>query len=203
MERSWTAPFRIRMATEADAPELLAIYEPFVAGTTVSFETESPGLAVFTRRMGDVMVRYPYLICDDARAAILGYAYAHAFKERAAYRWSAELSVYTRPECAGRRVGRTLYRVLMELLERQNFHTVYGVVTDPNPASQRMHEDLGFTRAGLMRKTGYKLGQWLDVSLYEKRIRKPESEPADPIPITELPTGVVDAVLRESAALLR
>lgn len=186
---------RIRMATQADAPALLAIYAPYVVDTPITFEYAPPSWEEFCRRMEKVMAEYPYLVWESA-GEILGYAYAGKNRERAAYQWGAELSVYIKRGAQGRGMGRVLYTVLMELLRLQNIKTVYGAVTVPNPASQGLHTALGFASVGVFRKTGYKQGAWLDVEWYEKMIGSFEEAPSGIIPIGQVPQQAIEEVLQ-------
>lgn len=181
------------MAAERDAPALLAIYRPYIA-TTVTFEYEAPSEEEFARRIREVLREYPYLVCE-AGGQPVGYAYAHRHKERAAYQWDAELSVYLSEAAFGRGVGRALYGALMELLQRQNVRNVYGAITGENARSIRFHRRLGFTELGVYHETGYKCGRWLDVCWMEKRL--PGQTPPLPVrPWRELPEAEVEALLR-------
>lgn len=184
----------IRTATEADASELLRIYAPYVEGTPVTFECEVPTLEEFTGRLRDILSGYPYLAAEvDGR--IVGYAYAHQHQERAAYQWNAELSVYLDGDFIGGGLGSALYGHLMDILRVQNIRNVYGCVTLPNPASERLHTKFGFRTVGVFERTGYKLGRWHDVIWYEKAIGDTELEPPLPVPFAELKPETVRSVL--------
>ena len=98
------ANYTIRRAKMEDAQALLAIYAPYVTDTPVTFEYEVPSLGEFTGRIQSVSADYPYLVCERDGTAI-GYAYAHRYKERAAYQWDAELSVYLSGESRGQGLG--------------------------------------------------------------------------------------------------
>ena len=185
--------YTLRMAAEQDAPALLEIYRSYIA-TTITFEYEAPTEEEFARRIRGVLREYPYLVCEaDGRP--VGYAYAHRHKERSAYQWDAELSVYLSETAFGRGVGRALYGALMELLQRQNVRNVYGAITGENERSIRFHRRLGFAELGVYHETGYKCGRWLDVCWMEKRL--PGQTPPLPVrPLHELPEQEVAAVLR-------
>ena len=100
----------------------------------------------------------------------VGYAYAHRIRERAAYDWAAELSVYLAPAAQGQGAGTALYRCLIELLAMQNLRILYGCVTLPNEKSERLHEKLGFAPVGVWHGAGWKFGRWHDVGWLEKRL---------------------------------
>ena len=167
----------LRMACPGDARALLEIYRPYI-DTTVTFEYVSPGPEEFQERIVHTLERYPYLVLEEGGRA-LGYAYAHPLAQRAAYGWSAELSIYLRREERGRGLGERLYGALTELLARQGVRTACALVTCPNPPSEAFHEKLGFVRTGLQERVGYKNGRWLGLSFYQKAIGPygPEPEP--------------------------
>lgn len=192
----------IRPAEEADADAILAIYAPYVENTAITFEHEVPAPEEFRRRMRGILGTYPYLVCTVG-GAVQGYAYAARQKERAAYGWNAELSVYLSPALTGRGAGKALYRALMEILRLQGVVTVYGGVTLPNPASEGLHESMGFAEAGVHRRTGYKDGRWLDVRLYEKGIGEYAVPPAPVVPVWALAPAQVQAILERCNEMVR
>ena len=112
-----------------------------------------------------------------------------------AYGWGAELSIYLRPDAAGKGLGRRLYRVLIQLLRLQGVHTVYGLVASPNPASEGLHAALGFRVMGVQRKAGYKNGRWIDLLWFERAIASYDPDPAPLIPVSNLPQEAVRAAL--------
>ena len=101
---------------------------------------------------------------------IIGSAYAHRIRERAAYDWAAELSIYLAPEAQGQGVGTALYQCLIDLLEQQRLRILYGCVTLPNEKSQKLHEKLGFSLVGVWHGSGWKFDGWHDVGWFEKRL---------------------------------
>lgn len=191
---------RIRPVREEDARTILAIYEPYIRGTAVTFEETVPTPEEFRARICAVSADYPYLVCEADGLAV-GYAYAHRQMERASYRWNAELSVYLEPSARRRGIGKALYGALLELLRLQRVQNVYAGVTVPNPGSEKLHESLGFRRLGVYRRTGYKCGGWHDVAWYERAIGDHELDPAPFVPFRELPPEAVDAVLSKYGGL--
>ncbi len=113
-------------------------------------------------RMQARLPHYPWLVWEE-RGRVLAYAYAGRFRERAAYDWIAETSIYVHADAQRRGVARTLYGVLLRVMTLQGINQAMGVITLPGEASVRMHESMGFAPAGVWRKAGYKLGQWWDV----------------------------------------
>ena len=107
--------FEIRLSRASDAEGCLAVYAPYVLSSAISFESEPPSVEEFRRRIESISARYPYIVCLEA-GRVIGYAYAHRHKERAAYQWNAELSVYLDGAYRRRGLGRALYGALMDIL---------------------------------------------------------------------------------------
>jgi phosphinothricin acetyltransferase len=171
-------PPTIRLAADEDAGQVLAIYGPFCR-THVSFEAEPPSPDEMRRRIAALAGKLPWLVCDDA-GKMLGYAYASAYRARAAYQWSVEVSAYVADRQRRRGVGRALYTALLRVLAVQGFVNAYAGVALPNPASVGLHEAVGFTPVGVYRGVGYKLGAWHDVGWWERPLRERSPEPAAP-----------------------
>ena len=184
----------IRFAAEADAPALLAIYAQYIE-TGITFEYELPSREEFARRIREFGGTYPYLIWEED-GRIVGYAYAHPEREREAYQFNTELSIYLDQAATGRGIGRRLYSALMDLLVLQGARTAYGVVTDPNPASERIHEKLGFTCVGREPHTAYKFG-WVGLSTWWLPLRKGNAAPEKTHP---LPAEQLAAILKKYSA---
>lgn len=186
----------LRLARPEDMPGILAIYARYI-DTTITFEYGLPTLEVFARRMAAITATYPVLVAEwDSR--LVGYAYAHPYREREAYQWGAELSVYLHPDDTDRGAGSALYRGLMALLKAQNVCVVYGAVTGGNEISVRFHEKLGFRLFATFCNTGYKNGQWLDVLWYERQIAEFMATPAPLVPIGKLDKPLIRRLLDEA-----
>lgn len=186
----------IRMAAAADAGAVLSIYRPYITDTTVTFECTVPTTEAFTRRMEGILARFPWLVWEEA-GTLLGYAYAGPLGSREAYHWSAELSIYLRPNARGRGLGKRLYGCLLELLTLQGVQNVYGRIALPNEASCGLHEAFGFSVMGIQHKTGYKQGRWLDLIWYEKALG---DHPVPQMPVTvpaDLDGSAVQAVMKK------
>ncbi len=170
----------IRAALPADVPDLLAIYAPFVLNTTVSFEYEVPTVAEFTRRVDSIQQRFPFLVAgrDDR---ILGYAYASAHRDRAAYQWSADTSVYLHPDAHRQGMARQLYMTLFDLLRRQGLYNVYAGITLPNPASEAFHRAMGFRPVGVYENVGFKFGAWHSTEWLQLTLQPHDSDPVPPL----------------------
>ena len=147
----------IRVATPDDAAVLLELYAPYVRETAISFETVVPSEDEFRRRIIHTLQRYPYLVAEcDGKP--LGYAYASAFKERAAYDWAVETSIYLRQDRRGLGIGRQLYLQLEALLRRQHITNANACIAYPHPESIAFHERLGYRTVAHFTRCGYKLG---------------------------------------------
>lgn len=161
--------FVIRRAAVGDAAALLDIYAPYIKDTVITFEYDVPTAEEFAARIGETAALHPYIVCERG-GQIVGYAYAHRIRERAAYDWAAELSIYLAPAAQGKGVGTALYQCLIDLLEMQNLRILYGCVTLPNEKSERLHQKLGFSLAGVWHGSGWKFDSWHDVGWFEKRL---------------------------------
>ncbi len=156
----------IRPALPADAAELCAIYNHYVANTTVTFEENIVSAEMLRQRITAISATYPWLVMEsDGRIA--GYAYGTDWKHRSAYRFSAETTIYLRPEVQGRGLGLKLYRELIGRMEQQNLHCLVGGIALPNAASVALHEKLGFRKVGQFRQIGRKFDQWIDVGYWQ------------------------------------
>lgn len=180
-------PARIRLATETDAEQMLAIYGPVVRDSVISFEYEPPTLGEFIGRVRSIMESMPWLVCDH-EGDIAGYAYARPFKSRDGYGWSCELSVYVHPRYHRCGIGRALYTTLFGCLAAQGYRVAIATITIPNPASIALHEAMGMRRVGTYEKVGYKHGQWLDDGVWQIELNPVTHDPEPPVPY-QLITG--------------
>ncbi|MGM9482280.1 arsinothricin resistance N-acetyltransferase ArsN1 family B [Roseateles sp. NT4] len=162
---------KIRTATLDDAAAVAAIYGPIVQHTAISFETEPPDAAEMRQRMAKTLASLPWLVAQDATGAVRGYAYASKHKERAAYQWSVDTTVYVHEDARGQGVGRALYGRLLPLLGELGYCHAFAGVALPNAGSVGLHEAMGFEAIGVYRNVGYKHGRWRDVGWWQKSLR--------------------------------
>jgi L-amino acid N-acyltransferase YncA len=168
----------VRHATAADAGACATVYAPYVLGTAVTFELEPPSAAEMARRIAAAQERHAWVVLEDA-GRVAGYAYGGPYKERAAYRWSCEVSVYLEP---GRRrggAGRALYEALFDRLAARGYRTAVAGMTLPNPASEGLHRALGFEPVGVWRRIGWKNGAWHDVAWVQRALAGGDDPPAE------------------------
>lgn len=196
---------RLRQARLEDVDALLAVYEPYVLHTAVTFEYVVPCRDDFAGRLRRIGEEYPWLVLEEDDR-ILGYAYASRHMERAAYQWNATLSVYVEREHVGHGAGRALYGVLLDLLTLQGIRNVYGCVTAPNPPSDALHAAFGFRLLGEFPASGYKLGAWHGIRWYGRTLAAPDAAPGRLLSVREVlerwPDETRD-ILRRHAAVAR
>lgn len=171
----------IRAADPArDAAACAAIYAPHVEGSPVSFEERAPDAAELAARIERYGAGHAWLVAER-EGEVVGYAYATAFNERPAYRWSTNVSVYVAEGARGQGVGRAIYAALFERLRERGFRMACAGITLPNEASVGLHESLGFERIGVTREIGWKQGAWRDVGWYQLELA-PAAEGPPPEP---------------------
>ncbi len=182
----------IRAATMSDAKTLLNIYKPYVEKTVITFEFVPPTLEEFQARMKKVMGIYPYFVAE-IDGEIVGYTYASTFKDRPAYNWSVETSIYVREDAKGLGVGRKLYEILEKALAAQNILNAnaciaYAEIEDEylNKDSVKFHEKMGYRLVGEFHKCGYKFNRWYNMIWMEKHLGEHEVNQEEVIPFGEL-----------------
>lgn len=172
---------------DSDAEACASIYAPFVRDSAVSFEERVATPDELAMRIQQTSKRYPWLVAEHDRR-VVGFAYAGPHRERAAYRWAVDVSVYVDGHNRRRGVATTLYRALLALLERQGIQVACVGITLPNEASVAFHESLGFRLVGIYRRIGWKAGSWRDVGWWSMELRRPDDEPpSEPGPPVQLP----------------
>jgi phosphinothricin acetyltransferase len=160
----------IRSATVTDAEAIAAIYNPYVLNSTISFEEEPVTPTEMARRISEVLdASLPWLVFEQD-GKVIGYAYAGKWKNRTAYRFAVESSVYLDQNFVGKGIGKELYKALIEKLKECGIHTVIGGVALPNPASIALHESLGFTKVAEFHEVGFKLNKWINVGYWQLKI---------------------------------
>ncbi len=183
----------IRVATPADGGAIFEIYGHYIVNSSATFEITQLSPEIMSSRIAETLADFPYLVCLDG-GEIVGYCYAHRLGEREAFRYSAELCIYLRPEGTSRGVGTRLYRCLMALLQRQGICNFYASITNVNQGSIRFHERLGFRYVGAMVRAGYKFDRWLDLCWLHKPVENSEI-PGKLIPFTELDRQEIASII--------
>ena len=169
----------VRPARADDAGAVQRIYAPIVERTAISFELVAPTVAEVADRMRAVTRSLPWLVaeCDGD---VVGYAYAGRHAERAAYRWSVDVSIYLSESARGQRIGTRLYTSLFEELGTLGYVSAYAGITLPNAASVALHESMGFDAVGTLPNVGYKFETWHTVGWWYRALVPLPGRPADP-----------------------
>jgi L-amino acid N-acyltransferase YncA len=177
--------WKLRLATRNDATGIAEIYRPIVESTPISFELEPPDAEEIAQRIEKTLTAYPWLVCEyEDRLA--GYAYASRHRERAAYQWSVDASVYVHSDFRRRGVGLALYTSLLRILIAQGYYNVYAGITLPNAGSVGLHESVGFEPLGVYRNVGHKFGAWHDVGWWELALQAKTATPQPPRKLAEV-----------------
>src|SRR5215212_7163344 len=146
----------VRPAGALDAPGLLQLYAPYILHAASTFETVVPSEEEFGKRIEKNLLRYPWIVCL-INSSVAAYVYASSHREREAYQWSCECSVYVGDPFKGNGIGRELYTLLFQLLKIQGLKNVYAGITKPNEASEKLHRKCGFEAFAEYENVGYKL----------------------------------------------
>jgi len=176
----------IRIAVPEDAAALLAVYAPYVRETAITFEYDVPSISEFQSRIVSTLERYPYFVAEmDGKP--VGYAYASAFKQRRAYAWGAEISIYVDRAYHQRHIGSLLLNTLENAMTEQGICTAYACIAapaEPDPYltddSIRFHSSQGYVTDGRFPACGFKFGRWYDMVWMEKKLQTP---PVNPQPV--------------------
>jgi L-amino acid N-acyltransferase YncA len=161
----------IRSARESDAPAMRAIYAPYVRDTCISFEEEVPSIEQYATRVKKYIAGWACLVAER-EGYVIGYAYGSTHRERAAYRWSVETTIYVASDAQRGGIGRGLYEALLPKLAEKGFCNAYAGVALPNKASVAVHEAVGFKSIGVFPRVGYKFGEWRDVAWFHLPLRE-------------------------------
>lgn len=168
----------MRAAQPGDAAAIQAIYAPVVRETVASFEEVPPSVAEISRRMVTAP-RLPWLVAEQA-GRVAGYAYASRHRDRSAYRWSADCSVYLHPQHQRQGVGRRLYEQLLAEVRELGYVSLFAGITLPNASSVGLHGAMGFEPVGVFRQVGFKHGAWHDVGWWRRALLDPPAAPREP-----------------------
>lgn len=182
----------IRPAVPEDLEELLAIYTPYAEETAITFEYKAPTMEEFKERMEKIQKMYPWLVAE-ADGEILGYAYAGTFKDRPAYDWSVETSIYVKLGQKRNGIGTRLYEALEECLSRQGILNVNACIALPEQEDEyltndsvRFHEKIGYREVGVFHKCGYKFNRWYHMIWMEKMIGEHLEHQPEVVPFPEI-----------------
>ena len=187
---------KIRPALSSDASSILEIYAHFILNTTASFEAEVPTIEDFTKRIIINQESWPWLVYESD-GVIAGYAYASKHRERAAYQWCVETSVYLEGRFQQKGIGTILYQTLFQILKYQGCRNVYAGITLPNEKSVNFHEKMGFRKIADYTNIGYKFNQWNTVRWYELQLNNFTDPPAPFIKWKQIELKDRKAIMKE------
>lgn len=162
----------IRALADADIQAITQIYNHYIQHTVITFEEELITADQMAKRTKKVSQQgLPWLVAEQS-GEVIGYAYATQWKERSAYRFTVEITVYLAPDAAGEGWGSKLYSALLDVLKHTQTHVVIGVITLPNPPSEALHEKFGMKKTAHFTEVGRKFDQWLDVGYWQLMLEK-------------------------------
>ncbi len=157
----------IRSVETADAAQIAEIYNHYIETSVATFETDPIDAAEMEKRIGETLAgNYPFLTAAEG-GRILGYAYGHQYRARAAYRRSVEVSVYIKDGHGGKGIATLLYERLFAEIAAGDFHTIIAGISLPNEASVRLHEKFGMTRVAHFKEVGFKFDKWIDTGFWQ------------------------------------
>ena len=162
----------LRDATVHDSANICEIYNHYILSTVVTFEEKAVTPSEMSARINKIRERFPWIVFEHENE-ILGYAYATEWKSRAAYKHTAETTVYLDSAATRQGIGSRLYQSLLERLELLGFHVAIAGIALPNEASVGLHERFGFTKVAQFGQVGRKFDRWIDVGYWELRLPRP------------------------------
>ncbi len=164
--------FTVREAVEQDLPDIREIYNHYVANSTVTFDESPWSLPALREKFAKVReLGYPFLVAVSPNVVVLGFAYVYPWKEKAAYRFTVENSIYLGPASTGKGIGSELMRELLDRSREAGVKEVIAVIADRGAeASIALHERFGFRQTGTMGRVGFKFGRWLGVVMMQKSL---------------------------------
>ena len=181
-----TRAITVRLAVPDDLPAIVAISNWAAANTAANFAIEPETEQAWQQEWRETHEAFPWLVAVDDTGKVWGFAKASPWKGRCAYEWTAETTVYIAPDHHGQGVGTALYRKLIGILRDQGYRTVLGGITQPNPASVRLHEAMGYRRVALLERVGWKFDRWHDVGYWELHLEDGDGPPATIRPVSEV-----------------
>lgn len=161
---------KVRDAAAEDAEAIAAIYAPFVTDTAVSFETEPPNAADMAERIDSAQRAHAWLVAEKD-GQLVGYSYGTTHRDRTAYRYSVEISVYVEGESHRQGIGMRLYQDLFERLASLGYFNAYVGITLPNEPSLAFHQAAGFRPVGVFKSIGFKFNSWHDVAWLQRKLK--------------------------------
>lgn len=170
----------IRSFRSEDSLAVLSIYEYYILNGPYTFEISIPNTTDFSNRLQEIASRFPFYVMEKDKK-IIGYAYACSHRERAAYRWAVETSIYLAKDAIGKGYGQPLYKSLLTTLTERHFTHAFALIGLPNENSLKLHKSCGFEQQSVHRKAGWKNGTWIDVCWMRCNLMEAMDSPREPI----------------------
>lgn len=157
----------LRKVNTADAEAICKIYNYYVENTIITFETEPVSVDDMKHKIEETTANYDWIVYENEKGIVTGYAYLTLFRTRAAYQYTAETSVYVDVNETGKGIGNILYAELIKIFNQSGLHSLMGCIALPNEPSVKLHEKFGFIKAAHLTEVGKKFGKWIDVGYWE------------------------------------
>ena len=168
--------FQLKSCTEKQLPEILDIFNDAILHSTALYEYKTRTIERMHAWYADKLRgNYPIIGAFDETGTLLGFSTYGQFRVQPAYKYTLEHSVYVRSDKRGDGLGKILLHEIVKKAEEQNYHLLVGVIDASNTVSRKLHENAGFILTGILKESGYKFGEWLDVALYQLTLQTPEN----------------------------
>lgn len=187
---------KLRLIRESDIKDVLTIYKPFIKNTAITFEYTIPSLKKFRKRVEHVTAKHPWIVAE-ANGQIVGYAYAAVFKERMAFSWDVETSIYVPESAQMQGIGTALYGAMEEILKLQGFYNIYAIITSSAKRSLYFHEKMGYQPMYTLEHCGWKFDQWYGITCMCKTIADFNETPREIIPVKDLDKKDIEKILKK------
>ncbi|MBX9736814.1 MAG: GNAT family N-acetyltransferase [Phycisphaerales bacterium] len=186
----------IRPVVESDFPAIAALTNRYITGSAVHFAYQPVTAEGLRNAWLETRATFPYVVAEIADLAspggarFAGYAKAARWRERDAYRPTAEVGIYVEPGVQGQGIGKALHKTLIQACREAGFHSLIAGIAQPNEASVALHLAVGFDEIGVFRQVGWKLGRWHDVGFYQMMLKDAEDRPVKLLEVTVPAPGV-------------
>lgn len=190
--------FQLRFVRESDAAAIAEIYRPYIENTSISFEYDAPSSEEFLQRIRSTSADFPWIVCLSENE-VIGYAYANPHRNRTAYQWAADVTIYFSATFHRKGLSKITYETLFSILKLQGIHTLLAGITIPNEKSVGFHTALGFELLGTYTNIGFKFGKWHDTQWYQRPLNDYTTPPSTPKKFPEIMnTEEVQLIIEEA-----
>ena len=187
---------KLRLINDNDIKDVLKIYKPYVKNTPITFEYTVPSPKKFKKRVRKITEKFPWIVAE-VDGEIVGYAYASPFRDRAAYAWDVESSIYIREDAQEQSIGKYLYTALEELLKLQGIYNIYAIITSTAKNSLSFHEAMGYAHQFTIDRCGWKFDQWYGITCMCKTLADDNYKPEDFLCIKDIERKSIENILKK------